>query len=212
MAEILIYGDSNTYGTMPMATLDDKGRFARGQRWPDVMADALGPDHHVLAEGLPGRTTVHDDPVEGGKRSGIDVLPAVLMSHTPLDLLVILLGTNDLKTRFSVTALELAHSVRRLVTEARVYVPDLDVMLLAPIPVIETGSLVEVFAGAETRQAGLTGKLEAIARDNACGFVDLGKIGRVSPVDGVHWSAETHADVGRAMAQEVTQYLEAKDA
>ena len=106
MAVILCYGDSNTHGTPPMANLGVQDRHSPGQRWPDVMAAALGPDHRVIDEGLPGRTTVHDDPVEGGMRNGLTVLPAVLHSHRPVDLLVLMLGTNDLKHRFSVTGFD----------------------------------------------------------------------------------------------------------
>jgi lysophospholipase L1-like esterase len=79
----------------------------------------------VISEGLPGRTTVHDDLVEGGKRSGLEVLPAILPSHAPLDLMLLMLGTNDLKPRFSVTAAEIARSIERLVVEARNIMPGL---------------------------------------------------------------------------------------
>jgi lysophospholipase L1-like esterase len=74
---------------------------------------ALGPEFTVISEGLPGRTTVHDDTVEGGKRSGVEVLPAILPSHAPVDLMLLMLGTNDLKPRFSVTAAEIARSLER---------------------------------------------------------------------------------------------------
>ena len=106
MAVILCYGDSNTHGTMPMRGAGVSERHPKMQRWPEVMARRLGPAHDVISEGLPGRTTVHDDPVEGGERSGIKVLPAILHSHKPIDLMVLMLGTNDLKPRFSVTAHE----------------------------------------------------------------------------------------------------------
>ena len=74
MSCVLCYGDSNTHGTMPAAVLGERRRHPRGQRWPDVLAAALGPQHEVIAEGLPGRTTVHEDAVEGGARSGVAVL------------------------------------------------------------------------------------------------------------------------------------------
>ena len=207
MSTVLIYGDSNTHGTPPMAELGAQGRHPHGSRWPDVMAAALGPQVQVIAEGLPGRTTVHDDPVEGGERNGIKVLPAVLHSHRPIDLLLILLGTNDLKHRFSVTAFEIARSVERLALAARAEGVVGQILLMAPPPVRECGTLAEVFAGAEARQQGLTGQIEAAAARLGCGFVDAGAHARVSPVDGVHWDRDQHAALGAAMARVVSGQL-----
>jgi lysophospholipase L1-like esterase len=110
---------------VPLTVLGQFARYPRGTPWPDVLARALGPEYCVISEGLPGRTTVHDDLVEGGKRSGLEVLPAILPSHAPLDLMLLMLGTNDLKPRFSVTAAEIARSIERLVVEARNIMPGL---------------------------------------------------------------------------------------
>ncbi|AHM02517.1 lipolytic enzyme, G-D-S-L [Roseibacterium elongatum DSM 19469] len=125
MTTVLCYGDSNTHGTVPIEAIGQRRRYPRGTRWPDAMGAALGPRYEVLAEGLPGRTTVHDDPIEGGKRSGLEVLPAILLSHEPVDLLILMLGTNDLKPRFSVTSHEIARSIERLIVTARQILPDL---------------------------------------------------------------------------------------
>jgi lysophospholipase L1-like esterase len=200
MTTILCYGDSNTHGTMPFEELGVRRRHPRGSRWPDAMAAALGPRFEVIAEGLPGRTTVHDDPVEGGKRSGLDVLPAVLLSHEPVDLMIVMLGTNDLKPRFSVTAHEIARSVERLVIAARQLMPGLPVMVFAPVPVREAGSLALVFEGAEARQVGLPAHLRDVATRQDCGFLDVGLGVDVSPVDGVHWDAEAHRSFGAVAA------------
>ncbi len=209
MQTVLCYGDSNTHGSLAHPIGTPAVRLPYGQRWPDVMAAALGEGVQVIAEGLGGRTTVHDDPVEGGKRSGIEVLPAVLMSHVPLDLMVILLGTNDLKNRFSVTAFEIARSVERLVVEARRLVPGLDVLILSPVPVREVGTLAPMFVGAEARQQGLAEELATVAEMNGCAFLDLAPIGAVDPADGVHWTAATHGAVGRALSGAVTARLRA---
>ena len=77
--------------------------LARDERWAGRLARLL-PDWEVIAEGHPGRTTVHDDPVEGAHRNGLTVLPALLESHRPVDVVLVMLGTNDLKERFSVNA------------------------------------------------------------------------------------------------------------
>lgn len=199
MTTVLIYGDSNSHGTMPMAAPGLSDRHKPEDRWPDAMG-ALLPGVTVIAEGLPGRTTVHDDPVEGGARSGAAVLPAVLHSHKPIDLLVILLGTNDLKPRFATSAWEIARGVERLVTMARAEATCAAEMIVAPAPVRECGTLAEVFAGAESRQEGLAGHLRAVADRLGCGFVDAGAHVAVSPRDGVHWDAAAHRSFARVMA------------
>jgi len=207
MAVVLCYGDSNTHGTKPLTTLGAFERHAPGDRWPDIMAAALGRDHTVISEGLPGRTTVHDDLVEGGMRNGLTVLPAILHSHTPIDLMVLMLGTNDLKNRFSVTAFEIARSLERMVQMARAEGVVQDILLVAPVTVRETGVLVDVFSGAEARQMGLVGHIAAAAERQGCGFVNADAVVNVSEVDGVHWEADAHQTFGDAMARAVAQRL-----
>jgi len=207
MPVVLCYGDSNTHGSMPITQI---GRFERhppGARWPDVMAATLGPEVQVIAEGLPGRTTVHDDPVEGGCRNGIAVLPAILHSHRPIDLMVVMLGTNDLKTRFSVSAFEIARSVERICTLTRAEGVVADLMIVAPVPVIEAGLLDATFHGAEARQEGLCPHLRETADRIGTGFVDAGAHIAVSPVDGVHWDEDAHRQFGAVMAKAVAARL-----
>ncbi len=201
MATILCYGDSNTHGDIPLVRLESSDRLPYGKRWPDVMAAMLGPEHQVIAEGLGGRTTVHDDPIEGGRRSGIDILPAILMSHKPLDLLLVMLGTNDLKPIFAVTASGIARSLERLVCEARHHLPGLDVGIIAPAPVAPAGCMRDIFMDAEKRQDCLEAELQAVAQRQDCGFLNAGDHVSVSPVDGVHWDKAGHRDFGRAAAQ-----------
>ncbi|WP_417719103.1 SGNH/GDSL hydrolase family protein [Salipiger sp.] len=207
MSVILCYGDSNTHGTMPMRVAGVSERHPRGARWPDAMARALGRDHQVLSEGLPGRTTVHDDPVEGGERNGLKLLSPVLHSHKPLDLMIVMLGTNDLKSRFSVTSWEIARSVERIVLAARIEAVCRAEIIVCPAPVRETGTLVDVFAGAEARQVGLSSHLRAVAGRLGCAFVDAGEVVTVSERDGVHWEAEDHLRFGEVMAEAVTRSL-----
>lgn len=207
MPVVLCYGDSNTHGTRPVTRIGHLDRHDRADRWPEVMAAHFGPEVQVISEGLPGRTTVHDDPVEGGCRNGIAVLPAILHSHRPIDLMLVMLGTNDLKPRFSVTAWEIARSVERICLSARAEGVVDDLIILAPVPVVETGVLDDAFAGAAARQAGLSDHLRAAAARIGAGFFDAGAHVAVSPVDGVHWDAAAHHALGAALARAVAERL-----
>ena len=115
---ILCFGDSNTFGSDPRGG----ARYDRHTRWPGVLRDTLGTGFWVIEEGCGGRTTVHEDPIESlnsGSKSGVAYLPACLHSHQPLDLVIILLGTNDLKPRFAVGADDIARGVGALVDAVR---------------------------------------------------------------------------------------------
>lgn len=109
MKNILCYGDSNTYGTRP----DGQGRWDMDTRWPRVLEKMLGDDYHIIEEGCGYRTTVFDDPIEPYK-NGRPYLYPCLYSHRPLDLVIIMLGTNDMKTRFSASATDIAQGAKAL--------------------------------------------------------------------------------------------------
>ena len=103
---VLCYGDSNTYGSVP----GGGDRFPRDVRWPGVLAARLGDGWHVVEEGLGGRTTVFDDPILPDRNGKTYLLPC-LLSHQPIDLVVVFLGTNDLKARFSASPADIAGGV-----------------------------------------------------------------------------------------------------
>src|SRR5690348_6387856 len=117
MRSVLCYGDSNTHGQVPGGTPLD--RYGPAERWPGVMARELGAGWHVIEEGLSGRTTVRDDPIEGAHKNGRTYLRPCLQSHTVLDLVIIMLGTNDLKARFNQPASEVAMAMGCLVYDIK---------------------------------------------------------------------------------------------
>lgn len=207
MARILIFGDSNTHGTVPLKALGQFERYPSGLPWPDVLASLTG--HIVIAEGLPGRTTVHEDPVDGGARNGAAVLPAVLMSHVPLDAVLIMLGTNDLKPRFATSAFDIAKSVERLVGITRALVPAAKVLVVCPAPVTETGVLSDAFAGAEARQKGVEAHMAAAAARAGAAFARAGDFAQVSATDGVHLEADAHHALAEGLAGHVAALFEA---
>jgi lysophospholipase L1-like esterase len=205
---VLVYGDSNSHGTMPMPTLLSAGRFGPDVRWPGVMAAALGPGWRLVEEALPGRTTVHPDPISGIHKNGLAVLPAVLESHAPIDLVILMLGTNDLKARFQCPPVEIAVGIEHLVRHIRQgftgpggAAPAL--LLVSPPAVIEAGCLAEVFAGAEPKSRRLAGFFAEVAARWGAAFLDAGEVIAPSPVDGVHFEAEAHAVLGARVAETV---------
>ena len=111
---IICFGDSNTHGYDGITG----GRFDEDRRWTTILGKLLGDDYLVIEEGLGGRTTCFDDPLTEGL-SGISVINPCLMSHEPVDLLIIMLGTNDTKHRFGVEAPEIAISMQRLIRKAK---------------------------------------------------------------------------------------------
>lgn len=201
---ILCYGDSNTYGAMPMRHLDDQRRFDPKARWPNVMAAALG--RPVQAEGLPGRTIAQDDPIEGVHLNGLSVLPAVLLSHTPLECVILKLGTNDTKARFSLTSIDIALSMARMVRQVRLYLPDVPVLVICPPPVVETGCLAQMFEGASARSSGLAPLMqERLGQFENVAFFDAAKVIATDPLEGVHYSADAQVTLGHAVADVLRQ-------
>lgn len=116
---IVCLGDSNTHGVCadPGDCADGKGRFNEDERWPCLLQKALGEAYLVLEEGLNGRTTVFDDPFSEGRRA-LDYVTPCLQSHGPVDLLILMLGTNDVKARFNASAACIGMGMSRLVNKA----------------------------------------------------------------------------------------------
>lgn len=207
---ILCYGDSNTWGYIPITA----ERYPRQVRWTGVMAEQLGIGFEIIEEGQNGRTTVWDDPLEGDK-NGLRYLPACLESHKPLDLVILMLGTNDLKARFSVTALDIASGVERLI---RVILQSgcgagnrsPAILLVAPPPVLPQGDLAEMFLGGREKSLHLAGRYAAVAQRCGCSFLDASQVLAVDPTDGIHYSPQAHNQFGNAVANCVRSILSAK--
>jgi lysophospholipase L1-like esterase len=210
---ILCFGDSNTHGTIPMRHIGDVRRYGPDVRWPGRLATLLAGRATIIAEGHPGRTTVHDDPVTGAHKNGLTVLPALLETHAPLDLVVIMLGTNDHKHRFAVTAQEIAASVERLALivsgfHAGPGHPAPEVLLVSPAPIEETGFIKETFTGAAPASKALAGHLAEIADRHGFGFLDAAECARVDPLDGLHLNEHGHRALADALAAQIGAWLD----
>ncbi len=213
MATIVCYGDSNTCGAIPMPSRAELGRFAPADRWPGVLQEKLGSGHTVIAEGLNGRTTTHDDPADGGPiKNGHRFLPVILESHAPIDLVIIKLGTNDLKERFSVPAYDIADGVGRLVDlvlaskNAPAKAPP-KVLLVAPAPLVQMGWIGDMFAGGTEKSKKLGKEYRRVAEDRGIPFLDAGTVVVSSPIDGIHLDKPMQRKLGEAIAAMVPGVL-----
>lgn len=207
---ILCFGDSNTYGAVPTLARVGRHRFAPDRRWPGILRRTLGSGWDVIEEGQPSRTTVWDDPIEGIHKNGLKALPVCLESHMPLDLVILMLGTNDLKHRFSVTASDIANSIEVLIkavqrSEAEPSGAAPAVLAVAPPPIQEVDWFAEMFLGGAAKSARLAGLIGQAASRSGAAFVDAAELVEASAVDGIHLDSDAH----RALGVELSRVVQA---
>lgn len=203
MTVLMTFGDSNTHGTPPIVDLGAYRRFDAATRWPVLAARALGWE--LVEEGLPGRTAQFPDPVMGAHMNGQDGLKIALQSHGPIDVLTIMLGTNDVKARFGAAPELVTGGLASLLDIAQS--PEVQtrhggfrILVICPPPVLEQGPIADQFYGARARSLALPPLYAALARARSCGFLDAGQVIEVSPQDGVHFEPEAHAALAQAVA------------
>jgi lysophospholipase L1-like esterase len=207
MPTLLCFGDSNTHGTPPIETRGEYHRFGSDTRWPRVAAARL-PGWEIVEEGLPGRTAQFPDPIMGEHMDGRLGLRIALESHGPLDAMTLMLGTNDVKTRFGATPEKVVAGLAGLLDIAlgedmQTRHGGFRVLLICPPPILEQGPIAaEFWAGRETSLR-LPPLYAALAQARGCGFLDAGQVIEVSPVDGIHYDAAAHRVLGAAVAKAV---------
>ena len=211
MKSILCYGDSLTWGYNP-ATGE---RIHRDRRWTGVLRQDLGDEYVVLEEGLNGRTTVWDDPFHGGFKNGRDYLIPCLASHKPLDAVILFLGTNDLKMRFSLTASEVTHGIRVLTdiilkSEAGVDNKPPQLLLIAP-PLVKTvpvfNRFSEEFGEGEEKSVKLGSYYKDVAKEYGCEFLDASEVVSTSDLDGIHLDEDEQVKLGHKIADLVKMMM-----
>ena len=219
MKTILCYGDSNTHGTLPIdfdlletPFISSRYRLPRGKRWTGILQRELGSGYYVIEEGLNGRTTVWDDPVEGVHKNGLKYLVPCLESHAPIDLVLLMLGTNDLKTKFSVSAFDIAFSAGVLVNTIQQsgFGPDgknPKVLLICPPPLGKMSYLSELFTEGVKNSLELAKHYKKIAKLYGCDFLDVAEIIRPSDIDGCHYEEKEVKKLGLALVKVVRQIL-----
>ena len=203
MAVVMCFGDSNTHGTPPITELGRYERFGGGQRWPSLLTG-----HEVIEEGLPGRTAMYDDPVMGAHMNGQAGLKIALESHGPIDVLVLMLGTNDVKARFTSTPEQVVGGIASLLDIAQHRLMQerhggFQTLLICPPPVVEVGPIRHEFWGGAARSSALAPMYQALATARGIGFLDAGAVIAVSPIDGVHFGIEEHAKLATAVQEKL---------
>lgn len=205
---ILTFGDSNTHGTPPVHTRGTYQRFGPETRWPTVMLSQLGPEYALIEDGLPGRTTCRPDPVMGAHMDGQLGLRIALESQGPIDLLVIMLGTNDLKTHHGATVDQVVAGLAALLGIARsepyqTRHQGFDILLIAPALVREEGTFRDGLMGANKKSRDLAFAIAQLADHWGLMFLDAGMHISPSPVDGLHFEAHDHITLGHAVAAKI---------
>ncbi len=216
---ILCYGDSNTWGYVPNIPDPNKTlppqRFARDIRWPGRLQKILGAAYYIIEEGLNSRTTNIDHVGSPPDRNGKTYLLPCLYSHAPLDLVILMLGGNDMKTYFNRTPADICAGLADLVDTIQLsqygvnFSQAPDILLVAqtpPLPICTTFSDADgicCFAGGIEKARALPALMKTLAEEKACHFVDLNGSVDASPIDGMHLDADGHKRVAEIMANAV---------
>ncbi|MEN3791469.1 SGNH/GDSL hydrolase family protein [Fulvimarina sp. MAC3] len=215
MKTVLAFGDSLTWGYDPQTML----RHDFFDRWPNVVGKALGHKVRVISEGLNGRTTAFDDHMVPAERNGAKVLPTLLASHQPLDLVVIMLGTNDLKRHTgggrvfeSRQGLERLIEICQTFPYQRGYEPP-KLLLVAPPHFTSTTEpdFSLLFGHAVEESTHFRSAITKVAEEYGVTMFDASEICEASPIDGVHLDAENTRRLGEALIGPIKKLLELKD-
>jgi len=208
---ILIYGDSMSWGIIPMS----RKRFSLESRWPGVMRQTLNSNGlavHVIEDCLNGRRTAWDDPFKPG-RNGLVGLAQRIEVNSPLALVIIMLGTNDFQSMHPHNAWHSAQGVSALVKTIREApiepgMPIPRILIIAPPPTQNPcGPLAPKFKDAEIKCAGLADALREVATALDCHFFDASSVTSSSRIDGIHLDEDQHVALGRAIAGVVGSIL-----
>ncbi len=219
---ILCYGDSNTFGFIPQwkASPYLYHRYAKNERWTGILASELGDFYNVIEEGLGGRTTEYilSKPPFNRYTNGLNHIVPILMTHTPLDLVIIMLGTNDLQSTTPPDTETLGKGISDLIDEVR-SIPECGknnisppILVISPIHIKKATGRPEVFLQFQCEKGERLSKCFApiyakIAKEKDCFFLDAALYAAPSDADGIHFEKEGHRKLGLAIASKVKEIL-----
>lgn len=218
---VLCFGDSNTYGQgAGDVEYPAPGRLPFDDRWTTHLQSGLGDGYHVISEGLNGRTTAHDDAYDNPYFSGLGgqgmngrrfLLPC-LYSHRPVDVLIIGLGTNDMKVRLGLTPSDIAVGLRSLIRDVQQSIAGPgesapQILVLSPPRCVENKMNQEWgFVGCTKKSTETIAKYRATCKELGIPFVDMSKVAEVGQ-DGIHFNAQESAKIGARMVTEVKKLV-----
>ena len=200
---ILCFGDSNTWGYKP----DKTGRFNENIRWTALLQKKLGPEYHIIEEGLCGRTTVFQDDLRENRR-GLDMIGVTVEMHNPLDLVIIMLGTNDCKARYGASANVIAKRLDQVIRKARLYASQpFDLLVISPIHlghgVGEQDFDPEFDQNSEFVSRNLADEYRKVALQNHAAFLNAADFASPSATDREHLNEAGHAALADAVYNKI---------
>ncbi len=208
---VLCYGDSNTWGQN-----DDKnsaGRYASDVRWTGKLQELLGDNYYIIEEGLGGRTTnlEHYNPAKQS-RNGLTYFSPCLISHSPLNLVIIMLGTNDLKLRYERPVGEIADALNLFIDEVKTNTPNAKVLLVSPVFVDDTTSkFTEYYDGIYDKQSAeksrqLGKEIERVAGETGSLYFDASTVAKAG-LDGIHFDRQAHFALAQALVEIIQEEI-----
>lgn len=208
MKNILCFGDSNTWGYDPST----QTRFSKDIRWTGVLQQLLGSKYNIIEEGLNGRTTNVNEKQDHGLgyfrpfRSAMDLLSVLIETNSPLDLIIVMLGTNDLKTNFNQSSEMIAKNMR-LVCESIInndYFQTKSIILVSPSHINEESpNLLDSFIGTTQASQSFSNSYRKISNDLNLYFVDASESVKTNKIDGLHWDSKQHSDFANSLFNKI---------
>ena len=207
MKTIVCFGDSNTWGYSPFT----KSRYPYEVRYTGVLQKLLGPEYRVEEEGMNGRTTAIDDPIEPF-RNGAKAIDYTMLTKMPVDLLIIMLGTNDLKRHFSCSAFSVSRGLEQIIKKAKNSEYGRDgqppkILIISPVEVhiniMQTWVREYIDESGRALGLGLKPYYMEIAQLHGCYFLDAAQYAQPSEEDSVHLEEQEHKKLAEAIAQKI---------
>ncbi|PAJ72080.1 G-D-S-L family lipolytic protein [Pseudoalteromonas sp. NBT06-2] len=205
MAKVLCFGDSNTWGATP----NTQSRYDDNERWTALLTTALADIHEVIESGQPNRTIVNNPPFSGAK-TGPQYLVPLLELHSP-NLVIIMLGTNDLKNKFSLTPEQISQAAYTLIKQIQNFKNTTNtspkVLLLCPPPIYEVGCYSNIYKNGHEKSKVLSKYYLEICKQLNCHFFDVATVVTACKEEGIHWPVKQHQNLAEALIPIIKKIL-----
>jgi len=207
---ILCFGDSNTWGYVPMGMA--KKRYSIKERWPGILQTKLGDEYEIIEEGLGGRTTMFDDPrPDFPERNGLKILPAILETHLPLDFVIIMLGTTDTKEMLGLSSVKTTEGMRRIVKIIKNFktlektLPPKILIVVPPIVNEKANFASKLFKGGTAKAKELIESYKNLAKEENVLYLNPTEQVQVDEEDGVHIGSEGHKKLAELVYEKIME-------